>query len=133
MATTPIICALLMAFKKHGVRLDENGTCSHPLFEIAQKLNKGHLNNTADDGRMDGVSHIVNEWTYDLLIQEKPFNFNTIDKELSFCLYWIEAHLTGKRLEKIGSPDKKTWTTYVSRYTGTTFDALNTALNVTEC
>ena len=44
-----------------------------------------------------------------------------------------EINVIGKRLEKIGSPDKKTWTTYVSRYTGTTFDALNTALNVTEC
>ena len=126
LGTTPLITALLMAFKKHDVQLDANGECSHKLFEIANQLNDGYCQ---QGERMDGVSHIITEWKEDLLIPEKPFNFNTIDKELSFVLYWIEVALDGKKLKEIGNPGNKSWTTYVNRYTSNTYEAINNALN----
>ena len=126
LGTTPLITALLMAFKKHDVKLDANGECSHKLFEIANQLNDGYCQ---QGERMDGVSHIITEWKEDLLIPEKPFNFNTIDKELSFVLYWIEVALDGKKLKEIGNPGNKSWTTYVNRYTSNTYEAINNALN----
>ena len=125
LGTTPLITALLMAFKKHDVKLDANGECSHKLFEIANQLNDGYCQ---QGERMDGVSHIITEWKEDLLIPEKPFNFNTIDQELSFVLYWIEVALSGKKLKEIGNPGNKSWTTYVNRYVSNTFDCLDSAL-----
>tara|TARA_Y100001938_G_scaffold149581_1_gene236888 strand:- start:936 stop:2021 length:1086 start_codon:yes stop_codon:yes gene_type:complete len=129
---TAILTSLIISFQKHNVRLNDDGACTHPLYEVAQKLNRGYLDNTDPDGKMDGVSHIVSEYTNGTLIPDHPFNFNTIDKELSFCLYWIEKALKGGKYKQIGNPNGQSWTTYVNRYVIDTYDAINNALNVSE-
>lgn len=109
----PLICAALMALKKHG-------TNDAKLLDTLSKIDRDYKDTTSISKDFDGVTQIREEWTKNEKFVtrstnwDKPRNGTNIGLKwtTSFALYWIEKFLKNERGVKLGKDWEKTGENY---------------------
>jgi len=125
---TALICAALMALKKHG-------TNDSKLLDTLSKIDRDYKDTTSVSKDFDGVTQIREEWTKH---EKFPVKYTSWDKPrngtncglkwtTSYALYWIEKFLKNERGVKLGSGWEKTGETYLASITA---NPLAQALNI---
>ena len=112
-----LVCAGLMALKKYGCDNDK-------LKEALQDINDKAANTKGKD--WDGISHIVDEWKTNRIFPTKLTRWESLNRTVSYCCYWIDKYMKDETGSKLG----KGWDRVAFQYKDQTITSLNHLLGI---
>ena len=110
------MAAGLMALRRYGTTND--------------RLNTGlrQINDRGADTRdksWDGITHIIDEWKTNNFFENKGTGWNSMDKTVSYCLYWIDKYMKHEKGSKPGNTWRKRGAEYKDLEQVSVLDGIN--------
>ena len=104
-----LVCAALMALKRYGTDDDK-------LNEGLQDINDRAANKKGKE--LDGISHIVDEWQTANFFSDKNTKWSSLNRTVSYCLYWIDKYMKDEKGVKPGNGWEKRGEAYKDKPQG---------------
>ena len=116
-----LICTALMALKKYGCDNED-------VLEGIRILDDREL--TGKKGKeWDGLTHIIWEWTNDILFKSKTTTWNAasgLDNTVAYCCYWFDKYMANQKGSKLG----RNWQDVPKRWKDEQVTTLNALFNM---
>ena len=116
-----LICTALMALKKYGCDNED-------VLEGIRILDDREL--TGKKGKeWDGLTHIIWEWTNDILFKSKTTTWNAasgLDTTVAYCCYWFDKYMANQKGSKLG----RNWQDVPKRWKDEQVTTLNGLFNM---
>lgn len=116
-----LLCTALMALKKYGYE-------NKRVLEGIRILDEREL--TGKKGKeWDGLTHIIWEWTNDILFKSKTTTWTAqagLNNTVAYCCYWFDKYMANQKGSKLG----RNWKDVAARWKDEQVTTLNTIFNM---
>ena len=116
-----LICTALMALKKYGCDNED-------VLEGIRILDDREL--TGKKGKeWDGLTHIIWEWTNDILFKSKTTTWTAqagLNNTVAYCCYWFDKYMANQKGSKLG----RNWQDVPKRWKDEQVTTLNALFNI---